>query len=575
MAQRAWVSMLFHNRKTQLLLVNSLTFGLEVCLAAGITYVPPLLLEVGVEEKFMTMVLGIGPVLGLVFVPLIGSASDHWHSSYGRRRPFIWMLCLGVLLSLFVIPHASSLASLFALNTRPLEIAFLILGIGLLDFCGQVCFTPLEALLSDLFQEPDNCRQAFSMYAFMISLGGCIGYLLPAIDWGGSFLAPYLGGQETCLFSLLAIIFLGCVLATLFVTEEAATQADVLDGPALKDVPPKSSPPACCSCQVSRSSCLLQARHAMQALRNLCTLVPRLHSLYCRIPKVIRRLFVAELCSWMALMTFMLFYTDFVGEGLYHGVPRAKPGTDARRHYDEGVRMGSLGLFLQCITSIFFSTIMDRMVKQFGTRAVYLASVVFFPVAAFVMCLSHSVIVVTISAALTGFTFSALQILPYTLASLYHHEKQVFLHKYKSEEEEDAARLEKKSAFSKGHLPSQKLPYQNGHAGSLFSSSSPSSSPPAAGSALCVSSSCDVSLMMMVGEPDSVAPGRGICLDLAILDSAFLLSQVVPSLFMGSIVQFTQSVTAYMVSAAGFGLVAIYFATKVVFDKSDMAKYSV
>lgn len=50
--------MLFHNRKTQLLLVNSLTFGLEVCLAAGITYVPPLLLEVGVEEKFMTMVLG-------------------------------------------------------------------------------------------------------------------------------------------------------------------------------------------------------------------------------------------------------------------------------------------------------------------------------------------------------------------------------------------------------------------------------------------------------------------------------------------------------------------------------------
>ncbi|NWH72910.1 S45A3 protein, partial [Piaya cayana] len=566
---------LFYNRRTQLLLVNSLTFGLEVCLAAGITYVPPLLLEVGVEEKFMTMVLGIGPVLGLVFVPLIGSASDHWHSSYGRRRPFIWMLCLGVLLSLFVIPHASSLASLFALNARPLEIALLILGIGLLDFCGQVCFTPLEALLSDLFQEPDNCRQAFSMYAFMVSLGGCIGYLLPAIDWGGSFLAPYLGGQETCLFSLLAVIFLSCVLATLFVTEEAATPGDALDGPALKDTSLKPSPPPCCSCHLSRSSCLLQARRTMQALRNLCTLVPRLHGLYCRIPKVIRRLFVAELCSWMALMTFMLFYTDFVGEGLYHGVPRAKPGTDARRHYDEGVRMGSLGLFLQCVTSIFFSTIMDRMVKQFGTRAVYLASVVLFPVAAFIMCLSHSVTVVTISAALTGFTFSALQILPYTLASLYHHEKQVFLHKYKSKEEEDAARLDKKSAFSKGLLSSQKLPYQNGHAGSLFSSSSSSSSPPAASSALCVSSSCDVSLMVMVGESDSVAPGRGICLDLAILDSAFLLSQVVPSLFMGSIVQFTQSVTAYMASAAGFGLVAIYFATKVVFDKSDMAKYSV
>ncbi|KAL2295390.1 hypothetical protein Nmel_017802, partial [Mimus melanotis] len=376
--------------------------------------------------------------------------------------------------------------------------------------------------------------------------------------------------------------FLGCVLATLFVTEEAA-QGDILDGPALKDTSPKPS----LSCwQVARGSCVLQGRQVLQAARNLCSLLPRLHGLYCRIPRVIRRLFVAELCSWMALMTFMLFYTDFVGEGLYHGVPRAKPGSEARRHYDEGVRMGSLGLFLQCITSIFFSTIMDRLVKHFGTRAVYLASVVFFPGAAFVMCLSHSVTVVTISAALTGFTFSALQILPYTLASLYHHDKQlpphtppsspqVFLHKYKRKEEEDSALLDKKSTFSKGLLSSQKLPYQNGHTGTLFSSSSSSSSPPAMpSSSLCVSSSCDVSLRIMVGEPELGAPGRGICLDLAILDSAFLLSQVVPSLFMGSIVQLTQSVTAYMVSAAALGLVAIYFATKVVFDKGDMAKYS-
>lgn len=58
MIQRLWGSRLLRHRKAQLLLVNLLTFGLEVCLAAGITYVPPLLLEVGVEEKFMTMVLG-------------------------------------------------------------------------------------------------------------------------------------------------------------------------------------------------------------------------------------------------------------------------------------------------------------------------------------------------------------------------------------------------------------------------------------------------------------------------------------------------------------------------------------
>lgn len=260
-------------------------------------------------------------MLGLVSVPLLGSASDQWRGRYGRRRPFIWALSLGVLLSLFLIPRAGWLAGLLCPDTRPLELALLILGVGLLDFCGQVCFTPLEALLSDLFRDPDHCRQAFSVYAFMISLGGCLGYLLPAIDWDTSALAPYLGTQEECLFGLLSLIFLACMAATLFVAEEAVLGPPE---PAEGLLVPSASPRRRCPCRVGL------------AFRNLGTLFPRLHQLCCRMPRTLRRLFVAELCSWMALMTFTLFYTDFVGEGLYQGVPRAEPGTEARRHYDEG-----------------------------------------------------------------------------------------------------------------------------------------------------------------------------------------------------------------------------------------------
>ena len=119
--------------------------------------------------------------------------------------------------------------------------------------------------------------------------------------------------------------------------------------------------------------------------------------------------------------------------------------------------------------------------------------------------------------------------------------------------------------------PKAASPFPNGHISA--GGSSLLASPPT----LCGTSACDVSMRAVVGEPPEarVVPGRGICLDLAILDSAFLLSQVAPSLFMGSIVQLSESVTAYMVSAAGLGLVAIYFVTQVVFDKSDLAKYSV
>ncbi|XP_007897722.1 solute carrier family 45 member 3 [Callorhinchus milii] len=565
-------------RTSQLLLLNSLTCGLEICVAAGITYVPPLLLEAGVEEKFMTMVLGIGPVLGLIFVPLIGSKSDHWTSKYGRRRPFIWALCLGVLLSLFVIPHASRLAAVFSLKGHRIDVAFLIIGICLLDFCGQVCFTPLEALLSDMFHDTEDCRRAFSMYSFMISLGGCIGYLLTAIDWERTSLSLYLGGQEECLFTLLAVIFIVCVLATCFVAEEIYS----VKPEALVEVAPKEviKPLALYCCSVGPPS--WRARHSLTVLRNCCTLIPRLYPLYGRIPKVIRHLVVAEFYSWMALMTFMMFYTDFIGEGLYHGVPNAEPGSEARVRYDEGVRMGSLGLFLQCAFSIFCSAIMDRLVKRFGSKTVYLASVAFFTFSAVVMCLSRSVVLVTIMSALTGFTYSTLQILPYTLNSLYHKEKQVFFSKHKFTELDEASCQVDKKAPSPNGLVSHK-PYA-GQNGSLLSSSgappaSPSPSLSLAGKAgppLAGSLQCEVPVGTSgCGEGEQAVAVRGICLDLAILDSAFLLSQVIPSLLMGTIVQFTQSVNAYMVSAAGFGAVAIYFATNVVFDKSDLEKYSV
>lgn len=66
---------------------------------------------------------------------------------------------------------------------------------------------------------------------------------------------------------------------------------------------------------------------------------------------------------------------------------------------------------------------------------------------------------------------------------------------------------------------------------------------------------------------------RGVGLDFAILDSTFLLSQVFPTLFMGTIVQFAQSVTAYIASSAIFGAIAIYLASRIIFDQKDLKSW--
>ncbi|MEQ2229854.1 hypothetical protein ILYODFUR_023202 [Ilyodon furcidens] len=554
----------------RLILLNSLTCGLEICVAAGITYVPPLLLEAGVEERYMTMVLGIGPVLGLLFIPLIGSASDQCNSSYGRRRPFIWLLSLGVLLALFIIPKADVLAARLYRGERTLQVGFLILGVGLLDFCGQVCFTPLEALLSDLYREEEDCSQAFAMFSFMVSVGGCVGYLLPAVDWSRSLLSVYLGGQAECLFSLLILIFVTSVIITMKVSEETSCASSsptgsgsFLESSAGMMEAGRCGLPRSCFYLLRCKLRLLKAGPLLCLLRTCWTMTPAIFWSYCHIPRVMRQLCMAQLCSWMAVMSFMLFYTDFVGEGLYDGVPSALPGTMSRQRYDEGIRIGSLGLFLQCATSTFFSLVMSRLVRRFGSRWVYLSSMVSFTVSAFVICLSKSVVLVTTMAALTGFAYATLQTLPYTLTCHYHKEKEVYMPKgitksmhtngmtYLSPAQEEEGVQNHKTAPYKHPLLSQDgyeyFPIQQSPNGSLHCSGGP--------------------------EQDEAEPGyekRGVGLDFAILDSTFLLSQVIPTLFMGTIVQFAQSVTAYIASSAIFGAVAIYLASHIVFDQKDL-----
>ncbi|XP_035281796.1 solute carrier family 45 member 3 [Anguilla anguilla] len=554
----------------RLVLLNSLTCGLEICVAAGITYVPPLLLEAGVEEKYMTMVLGIGPVLGLLFIPLIGSASDRCTSSYGRRRPFIWLLSLGVLVALLIIPHADVLAAQFSWGGRALQVGFLILGVGLLDFCGQVCFTPLEALLSDLYHEEEDCGQAFAMFSFMVSLGGCIGYLLPALDWSGGLLSLYLGGQAECLFSLLILIFVTSVLVTMKVSQEPPRCGGGGGGsvggggggssPALEPRPPEAGgrrvPRSCCyllRCKLR----LLKAGPLLCLLRTCWSMTPTIYRSYCHMPRVMRQLCVAQLCSWMAVMSFMLFYTDFVGEGLYEGVPSAAPGMASRQRYDEGIRVGSLGLFLQCATSTLFSLGMSRLVRLFGSRRVYLGSMLSFTASTLVICLSKSVVLVTAMSALTGFAYATLQTLPYTLTCHYHKEKEVYMPKNKAKNtrvngiavtreslcmaEDEEGGLNYKRGSANGHAYHQAAPHgQNGCA--------PGPGPP---------------------EPEDHGK-RGVGLDFAILDSTFLLSQVFPTFFMGMIVQLTESVTAYIASSAIFGAIAIYLARHIVFDQRDL-----
>ena len=120
------------------------------------------------------------------------------------------------------------------------------------------------------------------------------------------------------------------------------------------------------------------------------------------VPFVLRRLALANFCSWTAIMGFNIFFTDFVGQAVYGGDPGAPEGSDLRNLYDHGVRIGSFGLLLHCVNSAVYAGVVERFASHFDLRVTYVVGMATFVVAMLLMAATNNTYVVNTMAALTG-----------------------------------------------------------------------------------------------------------------------------------------------------------------------------
>ena len=72
--------------------------GIEFCYAAETAFVSPTLLKIGVKHEYMTLIWCLSPLVGFFLTPILGSLSDQCTSKLGRRRPFIILLSVGIIL---------------------------------------------------------------------------------------------------------------------------------------------------------------------------------------------------------------------------------------------------------------------------------------------------------------------------------------------------------------------------------------------------------------------------------------------------------------------------------------------
>jgi len=82
-------------------------------------------------------------------------------------------------------------------------------------------------------------------------------------------------------------------------------------------------------------------------------------------PLSLRMICVTNLFCWMAHVCYSLYFTDFVGEAVFNGDPRATTGTDLQLRYEEGVRFGCWGMAMYSLSCSFYSLIIEKLIQRF------------------------------------------------------------------------------------------------------------------------------------------------------------------------------------------------------------------
>ncbi len=376
---------------TYLVIVNLFTCGVELCVSAAFSYLPPMLLETGFSETWMSIIMATGPLLALFVLPCVGTMSDQCTSHYGRRKPIIFLVILSIVISLILLPNGILLGE--RLNTlipwRHLGLAIVAFSVILLDFGSQIALMPIESLLSDQSKNEDQLNQAYSVFNFMLSLGSCFGYFVLCMDWNKTYLSQVLGGQEHMVFAILLILFLITSIPSLIIAKDkplTIQEVQTTDqsqevhphtkqngipatSAALNGIPQNNSllneetplkllptPPSSIHLSMPTMRTIRHPTLPTQIVYQIinipimfvCSLfyylVPKSYKVYLSdtilsvrtMPSVLRKLCLVNLLTCMAVIGFRMYFTDYVGEALYHGNPDSPVNSSPRQLYESG-----------------------------------------------------------------------------------------------------------------------------------------------------------------------------------------------------------------------------------------------
>lgn len=460
----------------ELVRVSAAVMGIEFSYAAETAFVSPTLLEIGIDHTRMTMVWALSPLVGFFLTPVLGSLSDKCNLRFGRRRPFILLLSVGILLGLLLVPNGKTLGKdlgdvyidrSFNVTSNnvtqtdptadhPWGVVFTILGTVLLDFDADACQSPSRAYLLDVTVPEDHAR-GLSTFTIMAGLGGFVGYAMGGFNWDNTIIGELLGGHMKAAFTMITVIFILCVIFTVTsfaeipldklnksinmitqtkncneetpIPKENETYGTVSNATKIteqdtsfsteiktEDITPKLNKE---NGQTPNQVSVPQSPELLQETIQQPSLKEYLLSIV-YMPNSLRILCITNLFCWMAHVCYSLNFTDYVGEAVFGGDPKAPEGSMEYLLYEEGVRFGCWGMSMYSLSCSCYSLIIEKLIKRFKAKTVYVGGTFFFGLGMLLMAALKNKVAVIIFSWAAGVMYSTLFTMPYLLVAHYH-----------------------------------------------------------------------------------------------------------------------------------------------------------
>ncbi|XP_045659536.1 proton-associated sugar transporter A [Ursus americanus] len=153
------------------------------------------------------------------------------------------------------------------------------------------------------------------------------------------------------------------------------------------------------------------------SMRHLCSTI-------CNMPKALRNLCVNHFLGWLSFEGMLLFYTDFMGEVVFQGDPKAPHASEEYQKYNSGVTMGCWGMCIYAFSAAFYSAILEKLEEYLSTRTLYFIAYLAFGLGTGLATLSRNLYVVLSLCITYGILFSTLCTLPYSLLCDYYQNKK-------------------------------------------------------------------------------------------------------------------------------------------------------